>query len=106
MTEDEFRANPPRPGDKVWLKPMMIDIVTPTGFVGVGNFLFPPSVVDRIERAPRVPVVGDRVRTTGHGRSGVVEAIGRDGSAWVALDGNPRNIAKRQPLAHLQVIEP
>ena len=75
-----------RPGDIVHLKPMMVDNVSPQGFVSVGHQWFPPSVIDRIERAPRPLEVGDRVRFR-TGSQGFIRAIRAEfngkSRAWV-----------------------
>ena len=51
MTEDEFRANPPRPGDKVWLKPLTYVETTRAGQAVVmgthGKVWLDPEDIDR-----------------------------------------------------------
>lgn len=65
MTEEEFRANPPRPGDKVWLKPRKVEEVGTAGVWTLGGRCYGPEEIDHIERAPRVLKVGAPVKNIG-----------------------------------------
>lgn len=107
MTEEEFRANPPRPGDKVWIAPLEVESVHNASVVGLDSRgyrrTYYPADIDRIERAPRVPVVGDRVKL----KWGLVPAvvIGIDDNvAWCKTVGAPDRYSAR--FCDLQVIEP
>ena len=103
MDEAEFRANPPRPGDKVWLRPQTVTSVdVRDSVVRIVGAYFNAADIDRIERAPRVPVVGDRVLWNSH--RWTVRAID-DTMAWLA----PEDVALARhsvALQGLQVIEP
>lgn len=90
-----------RPGDMVFLKPLVVDAVSPNGFVSVGSTLFPPSVIDHIERPARVLKVGDRVlRKTTHHRATVLAIDGN--IAWVKGENDHRWTA---PLTDLEPVE-
>jgi hypothetical protein len=52
MTEEEFRANPPRPGDKVWIAPLEVESVHNASVVGLDSRgyrrTYYPADIDRI----------------------------------------------------------
>jgi len=108
MTEEEFRANPPRPGDKVWIAPLEVESVHNASVVGLDSRGYPrtyyPADIDRIERAPRVPAVGDRVRHVhpNYTGNGTIRAIDGDWALvrWADDDWTAAGVRD------LQVIEP
>ncbi len=102
MDEAEFRANPPRPGDKVWLRPQTVTSVdVRDSVVRIVGAYFNAADIDRIERAPRVPVAGDRDLVPGGATGELLFIYG----AWAMIDviGGLPSVYR---LSDLKVIEP
>jgi len=106
MDESEFRANPPRPGDKVWLMPHEFVETGPT-YVLVKDrrgttYCWPNGNIDHIERAPRALKVGDRVRARWGQIPATILAIDED-MAWCRNVGDDDRWTIR--LADLEPVE-
>ena len=112
MDESEFRSNPPRPGDKVWLAPVVFERAGNGWWLCTDPYgnarSYDPADIDRIERAPRAPGVGDRVRVPGWSTPFCVVHV-NDGLAWIKNTPKEPDLAPTEllrPLDHIQVIEP